>query len=156
MQIAFDSPILLPDLAATGALAGRIAPLLGPGDMIALYGSLGAGKTAFARALIQLMTGDESADIPSPTFTIVQTYEAVNGVAIWHVDLYRIERPRDISELGLDDAFDEAVTIVEWPERLGNQLPVNHLAIHLTEIEHQTRRAEIRGHGTWERRLAHG
>src|SRR5947207_3065485 len=94
---------VLPDPAATAALAGRVAPLARRGDVVALRGDLGSGKTAFARAFIAARAG-RPVEVPSPTFTLVQTYELPDG-AIWHFDLYRLERPDDAIELGIDEAF---------------------------------------------------
>jgi len=156
IALAPDSPIVLTDLAATEALARRLAPMLRAGDVLALEGTLGAGKTAFSRALIRQLLGDQSADVPSPTFTLVQTYEAPEGLLIWHVDLYRIDNQRDLAELGLDDAFDEALTIIEWPDRLGAALPRDHLTIHLDVIDQDARRIVLRGTDNWMERLRHG
>ncbi len=110
----------------TAALAERIAPLLVAGDCLLLNGPIGAGKTHFARALIQrrLAEADRSEDVPSPTFTLIQTYD--DGQAeIWHADLYRLSNPAEIDELGLADAFDSAICIVEWADKLGKAAP-NH------------------------------
>src|SRR5258708_24955199 len=96
----------LPDVAATAALAGRVAPLARRGDVVALSGALGSGKTTFARAFVAARAG-RALEVPSPTFTLVQTYELPTG-AIWHFDLYRLERPDDAIELGIDEAFADA------------------------------------------------
>jgi tRNA threonylcarbamoyladenosine biosynthesis protein TsaE len=117
----------LPDEAATYAAARRLAPVLAIGDVVALAGPLGAGKTSFARALIQARAG-AAIDVPSPTFTLVQTYELASG-PIWHVDLYRLSGVGDIAELGLDEAFASAITLIEWPDRLGAALPDDALVI---------------------------
>jgi tRNA threonylcarbamoyladenosine biosynthesis protein TsaE len=104
---------------ATEALARRLAPVLQPGDVILLEGPIGAGKTHFARALIaaRLEAGGRTEDIPSPTFTLVQAYD--DGKAeIWHADLYRLSSPDEVVELGLTEAFDTAICLVEWPDRL--------------------------------------
>ena len=122
--------LVLPDLQATQRFGALLAYSLSAGDVIALGGGLGAGKSALARAVIQAANPDE-ADIPSPTFTLVQTYQMKDGTPIWHMDLYRIESVRDARELGLDDAFFEAVCLIEWPERLGDYLPKNNLSIRL-------------------------
>lgn len=114
--------IPLSDLAATKALAMRLAPLLGPGDVVALKGDLGAGKTAFARALIQTLMGAE-VEVASPTFTLLQSYPVPFG-EVWHYDLYRIENETALAELGLEEATAH-LTLIEWPERLGHyRLPI--------------------------------
>jgi tRNA threonylcarbamoyladenosine biosynthesis protein TsaE len=107
--------MILEDEQATEALGKQIAGLLRPGDVIALSGPLGVGKTALARGILAGL-GHEG-DAPSPSFAIVQPYEALDP-PVWHVDLYRIEQAGELDELGLDAAAD-AVTIVEWPERAG-------------------------------------
>lgn len=120
-------PILLPTEDDTAALAGCIAPRLAPGDVLLLSGSIGAGKTAFARALIRARLG-RMEDVPSPTFTLVQTY--FDGAAdIWHGDLYRLGDVDEVLELGLDEAFETAICLIEWPDRLGDLAPPS--ALHL-------------------------
>ena len=119
--------LTLADERATARLAERLAPMLVAGDTVLLHGPIGAGKTHFCRALIQTRLG-RAEDVPSPTFTLVQTYEA--DVDIWHADLYRLSHPDEAQELGLDDAFCTAICLVEWPDRLGQHTPSN--AIHLT------------------------
>jgi tRNA threonylcarbamoyladenosine biosynthesis protein TsaE len=118
------------DADQTAALGARLAGLLGPGDCLLLSGDIGAGKTHFARALIQarLAAADRMEDVPSPTFTLVQTYDD-DTVEIWHADLYRLSDPDQVLELGLSDAFDSAITLVEWPDRLGSEVPHNALTI---------------------------
>lgn len=101
---------------AMSRLGERLARLLGPGDTVLLRGPIGAGKTHLARAVIRTLTG-ESGEIPSPTYTLVQTYDA-GGVSVWHADLYRLADASEIVELGLDEAMDDAVVLIEWPDRL--------------------------------------
>lgn len=114
----------------TAERARQLASKLLPGDVILLGGDVGAGKTHFARALIsELLEYPE--DIPSPTFTLVQTYEGRNG-AIWHADLYRLTSTHEIEELGLIEAFHDAICLVEWPDRLGPLAPANPLQINLS------------------------
>ncbi len=127
MSAPIPTTLDLPDEAATIAAALRLAPVLTVGDVIALSGPLGAGKTSFARALIQARAG-AAIEVPSPTFTLVQTYELETGT-VWHVDLYRLSGVGDITELGLDEAFATAITLIEWPERLGAHLPEDALSI---------------------------
>lgn len=106
----------------TAELAAAFARLVRPGDVFLLSGQIGAGKTHFTRSLIQarLAYADRPVeDVPSPTFTLVQTYE-VDGFEIWHADLYRLTHPDEVEELGLFDAFDTAVCLIEWPDRLGD------------------------------------
>ena len=109
--------VYLPDEAATAALARRLAPRLRRGDVLALRGDLGMGKTAFARALIRALVADDAAEVPSPTFTLVQVYDAPGG-ALWHFDLYRLSGPDEVEELGWAEAAD-GVALVEWPNGWG-------------------------------------
>ncbi|WP_300033069.1 tRNA (adenosine(37)-N6)-threonylcarbamoyltransferase complex ATPase subunit type 1 TsaE [uncultured Roseobacter sp.] len=119
----------LPTPEATGALAAKLAVSLVPGDVLLLDGDVGAGKTHFARHLIQaILTHPE--DVPSPTFTLVQEYETTRG-ALWHSDLYRLSSVTEIEELGLTGAFDTAICLVEWPDRLGDLRPGNALELNL-------------------------
>ena len=105
----------LPDLTAVEALGGRIAGLLRPGDVVALSGPLGSGKTTLARAVIAAL-GHEG-EVPSPTFTIVETYYL--RLPLVHADFYRLERPEEAEELGLDDYREGAALLAEWPEKAG-------------------------------------
>lgn len=107
--------IFLPDDAATADLGRRLAAALRPGDLVLLSGDLGAGKTALARAIVRSLVGDDSLDVPSPSFTLVQPYEA-GGLLVLHADLYRLASEREIGELGLFDRPD-GIVLVEWPER---------------------------------------
>ncbi|MEY8881368.1 tRNA (adenosine(37)-N6)-threonylcarbamoyltransferase complex ATPase subunit type 1 TsaE [Donghicola sp. XS_ASV15] len=112
---------------ATQRFAETLAPLLAAGDVLLLEGPIGAGKTHFARSLIQALL-TEPEDIPSPTFTIVQVYDGPN-CEIWHSDLYRLSHPDEAIELGLEDAFETAICLIEWPDRLGEAAPDQALRI---------------------------
>lgn len=144
--------VALPDPTATRALAQRLAPLARRGDLLALRGELGAGKTEFARAFIQARGAAE--EVPSPTFTLVQTYEPASG-AIWHFDLYRLSGPDEVEELGWEEARDDGIVLVEWPDRLGHRLPADRLEIELRQEGETGRRAMLAGYGSWRPRLAH-
>ncbi|MGO1119055.1 tRNA (adenosine(37)-N6)-threonylcarbamoyltransferase complex ATPase subunit type 1 TsaE [Rhodovibrionaceae bacterium A322] len=149
--------ISLPDEDATRQLARHLAPLLRAGDVLALDGDLGAGKTAFSRALINALPGPAE-EVPSPTFTLVQTYERAD-LEVWHVDLYRLEEPEEAIELGLEEAFSDALCLVEWPERLGPYLPPTALSLVLTHgsqdspATQQARTARLSGGSNWTLRL---
>lgn len=151
------SPILCIDLAdadATAALGRRFADLVQPGDVLLLEGPIGAGKTHFARALIQarLARLGRHEDVPSPTFTLVQVYEA--DPEIWHADLYRLTHPDEVIELGLEEAFETAVCLVEWPDRLGAMIPEKALFLRFSSLnDGAARRAELCGNADWARRL---
>ena len=122
--------IELSDMQATQRFGGLLARQLQAGDVIALSGALGVGKSALARAIIQAVDAAED-DVPSPTFTLVQHYALADGTPLWHLDLYRIETPQEAMALGLDDAFIDAVCLIEWPDRLKKLLPKTNLSIHL-------------------------
>ena len=100
--------------------------------IVLMSGTLGAGKSVFARALIRTRIKDETLNVPSPTFTLVQNYEAPDGTIINHYDLYRLEDPEEIYELGWEDSLTEGITLVEWPERLGALAPINAHKITIT------------------------
>lgn len=121
---------VLEDEDATARLAGEIAALLAPGDLVTLSGDLGAGKTAFARALIRILTGDPDMEVPSPAFTLMQIYEGLNFTIV-HADFYRIEKPRELLEIGFEEACDGALVLVEWPERVADCLDPCRLDIAL-------------------------
>jgi tRNA threonylcarbamoyl adenosine modification protein YjeE len=121
--------LFLPDEGETDRLAQVFAPLLRAGDAVLLEGSIGAGKSQFCRALIRARLGRQE-DVPSPTFTLVQTYDA--DVEIWHADLYRLTHPDEARELGLEEAFAQAICLVEWPDRLGPHAPANAIRVKLS------------------------
>ena len=113
--------VRLTDLSQTKKLAESLAKLLKTGDVIALYGTLGVGKTAFTRFLVQSFCGEKE-EVPSPTFTLLQTYET-DDFPIYHFDLYRLKKPDEVLELGIEDAFYDGVSLIEWPEKMGGYLP---------------------------------
>jgi tRNA threonylcarbamoyladenosine biosynthesis protein TsaE len=144
--------LALPDLAATAALAGRLAVLARPGDVFALSGDLGTGKTAFARSFIEARSGGAE-EVPSPTFTLVQTYDLPGG-AVWHFDLYRLAHPEEALELAIEDAFAEGIALVEWPDRLGALLPRDRLDLAFAMGDDpDARRVRVTGFGSWAARL---
>jgi tRNA threonylcarbamoyladenosine biosynthesis protein TsaE len=122
-------------------LAQPLAKDLRKRDVIALWGDLGVGKTTFARVLIQTLVGEEI-DVPSPTFTLIQTYDSTHG-EIWHCDLYRLKEPEEAFELGLEDAFHDAICLIEWPERLGNLLPQRRIDITFKILDETTREINV-------------
>ncbi len=134
----------LPDEAATLRFGARLAALLRRGDMLVLIGDLGAGKTTLVRGLIRSLCGDHT-DVPSPTFTLVQTYETGIGT-LWHFDLYRLESPDEVRELGLEEALED-ICLIEWPEKAGHYLPKTGFELRLT-FEGEGRNACLTGHGT--------
>lgn len=143
--------ITLENEDATVALARALAVRLTVGDVVALRGPLGAGKTALARALIRALCGPET-EAPSPTFTLAQTYDAPD-FALWHFDLYRIADEGELDELGWDDALTEGATLVEWPERAGSRLPATALTVVVTPTGDDSRQARLDGGGDWAARL---
>ncbi len=122
----------------TAALAVRLGALLRAGDTVLLEGPIGAGKTHFARSLIQSRLAIPE-DVPSPTFTLVQTYEAAD-CEVWHADLYRLSGPADVMELGLIDAFETAICLIEWPDRLQSYAPEDALVLRLIPTAEDERR----------------
>jgi len=123
---------------ATAALATELAAWARRGDVIGLSGPLGSGKTTFARYFIAARMG--ASEVPSPTFTLVETYQPASGPAIWHFDLYRIETPEDAYELGIEDAFADGIALIEWPERLGGLMPREHLLVGLAAGKNENAR----------------
>ena len=141
----FEQSFVLDDLAATDALAARIAASIAIGDAIALQGDLGAGKTTLARAILRALGVTEN--VPSPTFTLVQSYDT-SRLTVRHFDLYRIVDSSELDELGIDEALDDGVALIEWPERAGTRLP--NEALHVTlSANAQGRRARVSGPRRW-------
>lgn len=135
-------------------LAAELAAIVRPGDLIALTGPLGAGKTTLARALIRVLCANPHEDVPSPTFTLVQTYEHAR-LPVWHFDLYRIERADEVFELGFEEAESQGLSLVEWPERMEDYLPGERLDICIDdEGGAESRHAVLSGHEGWTPRLA--
>lgn len=129
-QVRLSSP------EATERLAQRVAGQLVPGDVLLIEGPIGAGKSHFCRAVIRFLLAKEgrTEDIPSPTFTLVQTY-GLRDMEVWHADLYRLTGPGQASELGLDEAFETAVVLIEWPDRLCGGEPGTALRLHLALLD---------------------
>ena len=137
--------LTLGDMSATDALAARLAVLASAGDIVGLAGELGAGKTTFARAFICARLGET--EVPSPTFTLVQTYE--NGsTPIWHFDLYRLQNSEEIYELGIEEAFETAISLIEWPEKMAGNEPSDWLELRLDPGDgEESRSATFTPHG---------
>jgi len=142
----------LPDTDATEALGARLGAVLKPGEVVLLHGDLGMGKTTLARGMIAALCG--ITDAPSPTYTLVQSYDTRDGNWLLHADLYRIEDEGELEELGLDDAFSDAICLIEWPDRLGRYLPTRRLDLHLVQDGAQ-RIAQISPVGEWGDALTH-
>lgn len=143
--------MILPDDIATEAIGAKLAACVRPGDVIALSGDLGMGKTTLARGLLAALGLEGEA--PSPSFAIVQPYDAGElRVPVWHVDLYRIEDVSEIRELGLDEARNDAVLLIEWPERMGVELWPDALVLRLDPEPGGGRRLSARIPPAWENR----
>jgi len=157
--------VSLANPADTQTFAARLAPFARPGDVIALAGDLGTGKTTFARGFINALLevhGLPAEDVPSPTFTLVQEYQLPN-FTLFHIDLYRIETQSELFELGLEEAFAGGVSLVEWPDRLGLLLPANRLELTFSQAgagengeDDDRRRAVVIPFGDWKGRLEAG
>lgn len=137
----------LPAAADVERLGAILAAALRCGDVVALEGTLGAGKTTLARGLIRALTSPDE-EVPSPTFTLVQTYEAPRLV-VSHFDLYRLKSAGEAEEIGLWEALDAGAALIEWPERLGDSLPPDRLAIEIDFSPSGGRSARLTGHGAW-------
>ena len=138
------------DESQTERVGAELARTLAPGTVVALEGDLGAGKTTFARAFLQALGVDE--EVPSPTFSLVQIYEtgtaATGPLEVWHFDLYRLSAADEVYELGFEQALDEGLCLIEWPERLGHLLPANRLHLHFSHAG-AGRLVRLVPHGTW-------
>src|ERR1700690_3736304 len=124
----YSFTVALADEQATQRLMVDIAALIEPGDLITLSGDLGAGKTTFARALIRHLAGDDTIEVPSPTFTLMQAY-ALPRFTLTHADLYRLSGPAELAELGFDELSEGGVTLLEWPDRAAGFLPADRLDV---------------------------
>ena len=129
----------LPDERATDQLGATLAARLRIGDVVGLKGELGAGKTTLARAILRAAAEDARLIVPSPTFTLVEVYDTPRG-SYWHFDLYRLDDPQQVYELGWEEALAEGIVLLEWPERLGRLLP-QHLSVTLELASDDGRRA---------------
>lgn len=149
-MVSYSTTIRLADPQDTDQLGQTLAGYAQAGDCILLRGQIGAGKSALARAFIRCLLGPDT-DVPSPTFTLVQTYEYA-AFDIWHADLYRLTDPQEVVELGLIDAFADQVCLIEWPEILGDLAPESALDIQL-EVLPDAHLATLTYHGSWQNRL---
>src|SRR5713226_7500257 len=143
--------VTLPDEEATQRFATDIAAALEPGDLLTLSGDLGAGKTTFARAMIRHLSGDPDLAVPSPTFTLMQAYDLPRGPLV-HADLYRLNGPGELAELGFDDLPKGAIVLLEWPDRAAGFLPPDRLDIAFTlepKAGPEHRKARITGYGAF-------
>lgn len=149
MSLSTFDAILLPDEAATARIGVALADRLRPGDIVALSGELGAGKSSLARSILRALGW--GGEVPSPTFTLVQSYEPPDvDIAIWHCDLYRLERPDEADALGLFET--DAALLIEWPERLGERLPADALRLKLAGSGDAVRRLTWAAPPAWEGR----
>lgn len=126
----------------TAQIAAQIANTLKSGDILCLYGDLGAGKSVFCRSLIRTLSSNNTLEVPSPTFTLVQTYDTYNA-PVWHFDLYRLEDPEEIYEIGWEDALYDGICLIEWPQKLGALLPPKRTDITITTNSDETRNINI-------------
>lgn len=138
-----DQTIKASSEAETQVAAVRLADALKAGDVVMLRGPLGSGKTVFARALIRALAGDTSLEVPSPTFTLVQTYETPRG-ALWHFDLYRLEDTDEVYEVGWEEALSGGIVLVEWPERLGSLAPKKAIEVMIEGSGDSARRLVVK------------
>ncbi|MDX2222004.1 MAG: tRNA (adenosine(37)-N6)-threonylcarbamoyltransferase complex ATPase subunit type 1 TsaE [Rhodospirillaceae bacterium] len=143
--------VALPRADDTAVLGAQLAQQARAGDVYGLSGDLGSGKTTLARGFIQALVGPDC-DVPSPTFTLVQTYDTPRGV-VWHFDLYRMARPDDAVELGLEDALIDGICLIEWPQRLGPLWPSRGLMVVL-DLAGTGRVARLAGGPAWQARVA--
>jgi tRNA threonylcarbamoyladenosine biosynthesis protein TsaE len=153
MILSAEGDFRLADEAATTRLGAAVGRALEAGEAVCLWGPLGAGKTSLARGAIRALA-DPDEDAPSPTFTLVQFYPT-ERLRLAHFDLYRISRPEEAYEIGLDEVLEDGAALIEWPERLGGHLPADRLDIELSilgEGADEQRLARLTPHGAWEGR----
>lgn len=144
--------IVIENLEELSRFALRLSQVVKAGDAITLQGNLGAGKSELARAFIKLLLGADTV-VPSPTFTIVEQYQAPNFL-ISHFDLYRLEGSEELTEIGFEEALSSGVCLIEWPERLEGYPLVNHLSVEITaDIQTQIRKISLVGDENWQGRL---
>jgi tRNA threonylcarbamoyladenosine biosynthesis protein TsaE len=145
--------LALPTPEATAALGARIAAALRPGEAVCLSGPLGAGKSVLARGLVRALTRADE-EVLSPTFTLVQSYEGP-ALTVAHFDLYRLSRPEEAYELGVDEALATGAVVIEWPERLEGELPPDRLEVRLSQdgADEGARLAQLAGFGSWTGRV---
>lgn len=153
MTASIDLRLTCADEAATSTLGQRLAGVLGPGDLLTLSGPLGVGKSHLSRAVIRSLLGDPVAEVPSPSYTLVNVYQA-SALEIWHADLYRLGDPSELAEIGLEDAVETALVLVEWPDRWPD-MPPRHLDLTLSFEDGDRRLIDVQAHGAgWERVMA--
>lgn len=149
--------LLLADEAATLRLAADIAAILKPGDIVALSGHLGSGKSLLARAILRELARDPALEAPSPTFTLVQSYETAQGTVL-HADLYRVRSPDELDDIGLVEDIDRLILLVEWPDRAGSRLPAGRRLDIVLDVDpdhpETGRIADLSGGVLWKQRLA--
>ena len=148
--------LMLADEAATHRLAADIAAILKPGDIVALSGHLGSGKSLLARAILRELAGDPSLEAPSPTFTLVQSYDTPRGLVL-HADLYRVRTPDELDDIGLIEDIERLITLVEWPDRAGTRLPAGRRLDIVLDVDPDNpetgRIADLSGGVLWKQRL---
>ena len=161
-NLSMLSPVMVVDThdeRETIVFARQLAACLRAGDCIAMHGQLGAGKTTFTRALVRALSS-ENEDVPSPTFTLMQTYDVTlpgsrETVSLTHMDCYRLKSPDEAEELGLSEILASGITIIEWPEIIAPLLPPERLEIHLSHTGGENeRRLALHGVSVWQERLA--
>jgi tRNA threonylcarbamoyladenosine biosynthesis protein TsaE len=155
LPVTGTSTVEIADLAALDGLAARLAKPARAGDAFTLTGELGAGKTTFSRAFIAALAKRENVapplDVPSPTFTLMQSYD-IGSLQVFHFDLYRLKNAEETLELGIEDTAYEGIALIEWPERLGPYMPRNRLDIDLAITGEGSRRATLQAHGSMAQR----